>query len=132
MSPVAGPARPIQRLQIGCGPCAAPGWINADRRPGPGVDLCGDLRDGLPLSDACIEPNRDAASVGAKLVAQLIWYASVRTPFCFGFARELLECAGFGAVRRCACGRSASRHAGIVALDNRQRESLFVEAETPS
>jgi len=191
MSALAGPApaRPIRRLQIGCGPCAVPGWINADRRPGPGVDLCADLRDGLPLPDACIDyavamhvlqdlpwpalpgvlaelrrvlvpggtlrlglpdldraidayrhgdptyfhvPDRDAASIGAKLVTQLIWYGSVRTPFCFGFAHELLERAGFRAVRRCDYGRSASPHAAIAALDNRPRESLFVEAEAPS
>ena len=191
MSPLAGPGadRPIKRLQIGCGPRAVPGWINADRCAGPGVDLCGDLRDGLPLPDACMDyavamhvlqdlpwpalpgvlaelrrvlvpggtlrlglpdldraidayrrgdaayfhvPDCDAALIGAKLVTQLIWYGSVRTPFCFGFARELLERAGFRAVRRCSYGCSESRHAGIATLDNRPRETLFVEAEAPS
>ena len=56
----------------------------------------------------------------------------MRTPFCFDFARELLERAGFRTVRRCAYGCSASGHAGIAELDNRPRESLFVEAEAPA
>jgi hypothetical protein len=57
MSALAGPAaaRPVERLQRGRGRCAAPGWIDADRRPGPGVALGIDLRDGLPLHDACMD-----------------------------------------------------------------------------
>src|SRR5215471_15542225 len=40
----------LQRLNWGCGPCIAPGWINADRKIGAGVDLACDIRDGLPLA----------------------------------------------------------------------------------
>ncbi len=163
----------------------APGWINADRVAGPGVDLRGDVRDGLALADASIDyvvamhvlqdlaypeivpalrelrrvlapagvlrigvpdldraiaayvggdreyfyvPDADAACIGAKLVVQVIWYGSVRTPFTFDFAAELLHRAGFHDVVRCRLGRTASAHADIVTLDNRERETLFVEA----
>ena len=38
--------------------------------------------------------------------------------------------AGFDRIDRCAYRRTASPHADIVELDNRERESLFVEART--
>jgi predicted SAM-dependent methyltransferase len=179
-------AQPLGRLHVGCGSRPAPGWINADRRPGEGVDLCVDLREGLPMADDSVDcavamhvlqdlawnelpgvlaelrrvlrpggtlrlglpdldraidayrrgdaayfhvPDRDAASIGAKLVTQLVWYGSVRTPFCFDFARELLEGAGFRAVQRSRFGHSDSGHPEIASLDNRERETLFVEAQ---
>ena len=184
--PAAQPCRPSPvRLTLGCGPRPAPGWINADLRDYEGVDLRGDIRDGLPLSDHSVDcavaihvlqdlpwcdipvalaelrrvlrsggvlrlglpdldraidayrrgdaayfhvPDADARSIGAKLVAQIIWYGSVRTPFTFDFARELLERAGFAEVRRCAFRETGSPDPEIVSLDNRERESLFVEA----
>ena len=100
----------------------------------------GVLRLGLPDLDRAIEayrrgdhrhfhvPDRDAASIGAKLVTQIVWYGSVRTPFTFDYAEEALRAAGFRDVVR--CGFRASRHgdAALAALDNRERESLFVEA----
>lgn len=179
------PGLQVRRLHWGCGARPAPGWINSDRLPGPGVDLCGDIREGLALADGAIDyavaihvlqdlpwpdipvalselkrvirpggvlrlglpdldraitayqrgdaayfyvPDEHAVSIGAKLVTQIIWYGSVRTPFTFDFAREVLGHAGFRDVQRCGFGRSASRHAEIASLDNRERESLFVEA----
>ncbi len=74
-------------------------------------------------------PDRDARSVGAKLVTQIVWYGSVRTPFTWDFLAEVCADAGFRAVARCAFGRTRSRWPDITALDNRPRESLFVEAE---
>lgn len=131
-----------RRMNFGCGPFPAPGWLNADRLALDGVGLCADLRDGLPLRDACLDyvccvhvlqdlaffdvppalrelrrvlraggvlrlvlpdleramgawnerdaawfhvPDRDARTVGAKLVTQIVWYGSVRTPFTFDF-----------------------------------------------
>ena len=59
---------------------------------------------------------------------QIIRYGSSRTPFTFDFARELLLRAGFRAVARCRFGETATAHAAIVDLDNRERESFFVEA----
>lgn len=173
------------RLNLGCGPHPVAGWINADLQPWPGVDLVGDVRDGLRLAGASIDaavgmhvlqdlawaeipgvlaelkrvlrpgavlrlglpdldraidaarrgdaayfhvPDRDAASIGAKLVTQIIWYGSVRTPFTFDFARELLERAGFGEIARCGFRETRHGDAALVALDNRERESLYVEA----
>lgn len=173
------------RLHWGCGNDPQPGWINSDRSPAPGVDMCCDIRDGLPLSDGSVDyavsihalqdlpwadvpkalkelrrvlkpggvlrlalpdmdraiaayrrgdaayffvPDEHAVAIGAKLVAQLVWYGSTRTPMNWGYAREVLEAAGFQEVRRCAFRETGSRFAEIVSLDNRKRETLFVEA----
>ncbi|MFP5305588.1 MAG: class I SAM-dependent methyltransferase [Gammaproteobacteria bacterium] len=100
----------------------------------------GVLRLGLPDLDRALRayacgdgayfhvPDGDAASLGAKLVTQIVWYGSVRTPFTWDFARERLAHAGFGQVRRCAFGHTRSAHAALAALDNRERETLFIEA----
>lgn len=174
-----------RRLNCGCGPCSVPGWINADRIAAPGVDLCCDLRTGLPLTDGSLDyavaihvlqdmawtdipgaaaelrrvlkpggvlrlgvpdleraidaynrgdpdyfyvPDSDAASLGAKLVTQIIWYGSVRTPFTYDYAAEVLSGAGFRRVARCAYRKTYTSHPEITSLDNRERESLFVEA----
>lgn len=100
----------------------------------------GVLRLGLPDLDRAIAayargdrdyfyiPDAESATLGGKLIVQITWYGSVRTPFTWDFARELLRRAGFPRVERCAFGRTSSEHATIVDLDNRERESLFVEA----
>ena len=71
-------------------------------------------------------PDEHARSIGAKLVTQAIWYGSVRTPCTFGFLEEWLQRAGFAEVVRRAFGESSVD--GLARLDNRERESLFVEA----
>jgi len=173
------------RLNWGCGPFTSPGWINADVRPAPGVDVLVQTGAALPLSDASVDlivgmhvlqdfaypdvvpalrelhrvlrpggwlrlglpdldrairayqaheagyfyiPDRDARSIGAKFVTQMIWYGSVRTPFNEDFGRESLRTAGFGEVLRCEFGRTASGRPALCTLDNRPRESLFLEA----
>jgi hypothetical protein len=130
----------VLTINLGCGPAAAPGWLNCDLRALPGVDLQMDLRRGLPLAAASADgiagihgdpayfyvPDCDARNPGAKLVTQIVWYGSVRTPFTFGFLEEWLAAAGFADIRRCAFGES--RSPGLAHLDNRGRESLFVEA----
>jgi SAM-dependent methyltransferase len=175
----------LRRLNWGCGPCTALGWINADRKAGAGVDLRCDIRDGLPIRansldyivsihvlqdlmytdlrpalrelhrilkpggilriglpdlDKAIQaylhkdrgyfyiPDSDGYSIGTKLVTQIIWYGSVRTPFTFDFLEEILLQADFRHVTRCHYRESKSSYADIVLLDNRERESLFVEA----
>lgn len=172
-------------LHLGCGPCAAPGWLNCDLRPAPGLQFCADLRRGLPLASGslgCIAaihllqdlaygdvvpalrelhrvlhpagvlrlglpdldkavraylagdagyfyvPDGDATRLGAKLVTQIIWYGSVRTPFNEDFARETLHAAGFDRIERCRFGETRSGIAGLCSLDNRERESFFIEA----
>lgn len=101
------------------------------------------LRLGLPDLDRAIDayrrgdhayfcvPDADARSIGAKLVTQLVWYGTVRTPFTYDCIAELLGRAGFGAVTRCAFGVTHSRAAALAAHDNRPRETLFVEASRP-
>jgi hypothetical protein len=73
-------------------------------------------------------PDEDARTVGAKFVTQMIWYGYSRSLFVHEFVMELLERAGFAQVRRCEYRQTASRWPEIVELDNRERESLFVEA----
>jgi SAM-dependent methyltransferase len=73
-------------------------------------------------------PDGEVTTLSGKLIVQLTWYGSVRTPFTWEFARELLLRAGFRRVVRCAFRLTASAYADIVELDNRERESLFVEA----
>jgi SAM-dependent methyltransferase len=46
---------PVRRLHFGCGRITPAGWINADIRPGEGVDLCCDILAGIPLDDDSID-----------------------------------------------------------------------------
>ncbi len=175
----------VRRLNWGCGPQPAPGWINSDLLRAPGIDLSCDIRDGLPLADDSVQyvasihalqdlpyldvvpalrelrrvlapggvlrlglpdlergiaaylrddpayfyiPDEESATISGKLIIQMTWYGSNRMMFTWEFARELLLRAGFREVVRCAFRETASRYPEIVALDNRERESLFVEA----
>jgi predicted SAM-dependent methyltransferase len=175
----------IRRLHWGCGSWCPPGWINSDRKEGPGIDISCDIRDGLPLDTGSIDyvvsihalpevpypdlapvlkelrrvlkpdgvlrlglpdldrtiqaylrgnrsyfaiPDEEAVSLGAKFVVHLVWYGYTRTFFTHDFVAELLLKAGFGGVERCAYGETHSPYSGIVELDNREEESLFVEA----
>ncbi len=73
-------------------------------------------------------PDSDAETLSGKLIVQMTWYGSSRLMFTFEFARELLQKAGFDTVTRCAYRITASRYPLITELDNRERESLFIEA----
>jgi predicted SAM-dependent methyltransferase len=78
--------------------------------------------------DYFLVPDDDAQSIGAKFITQMIWYGYSRSLFTHDFIAELLRKAGFGRVNRCEFRQTQSPHPGIVELDNRERESLFVEA----
>ena len=73
-------------------------------------------------------PDEHARSIGAKLVTQIIWYGSVRTPCNFEFLSETLSIAGYRDIERCAFGVTRSRFPALAGLDNRERETLFIEA----
>jgi predicted SAM-dependent methyltransferase len=78
--------------------------------------------------DYFLVPDEDAKSLGAKLVTQLIWYGYSRTLFTHEFIEEMLLKAGFSRVVRCAYRQTSGPHPDIVDLDNREPESLYVEA----
>ena len=174
-----------KRLNWGCGPRPEAGWVNSDRKEGPGIDLSCDIRDGLPVEsdafdyavsvhalpeltypdlvpalrelrrvlkpggvlrlvlpdldkgirayqandrDYFLIPDHEAETIGAKLILQLLWYGYSRTLFTHDFIEEMLIKAGFGAVARCRFRETGTHHREIVDLDNREQESLFVEA----
>jgi predicted SAM-dependent methyltransferase len=78
--------------------------------------------------DYFLVPDEDAATIGGKLVTQLLWYGWSRTLFTRDFTGELLQKAGFTELHDCAFHETKSRFPEIVQLDSRERESLFVEA----
>jgi SAM-dependent methyltransferase len=178
----------VKRLNWGCGHSGVPGWINADLKEGPGIDISGDIRDGLPLESNSVDyvvsihalpevpyddlvpvleelrrvlkpggvlrlalpdlekgmaayergerdyffvPDEEWGDLGSKLIVQLVWYGYSRTPFVAGFVEELLLKSGFEQVRHLSHRQTASHFPEIVELDNRERESLFVEATKP-
>lgn len=127
----------IHLLQDLCWIDIAPTLAELHRVLSPG----GTLRLGLPDLDRALRayldgdaswfyvPDRDARSAGAKLVTQIIWYGSVHTPMTFGFVAEWMARAGFACIERRPFGES--RVPGLAALDNRERESMFVEGVKP-
>ena len=66
--------------------------------------------------------------LGGKFIVHMLWHGHSRVLFTHDFLEELLLKAGFARVSRCQFRETASSHAGIVELDNRAEESLFVEA----
>lgn len=73
-------------------------------------------------------PDDDARSLGGKLIVQMTWYGYSKSMYTFDFAEELLYGVGFRRVVRCEYRQTVSEHPGIVGLDNRERESFFVDA----
>lgn len=49
------PPGSLRRLDWGCGEHPEPGWLAADLKDSPGIHLSGDIRDGLPLPDECLD-----------------------------------------------------------------------------
>jgi predicted SAM-dependent methyltransferase len=100
----------------------------------------GVLRLGLPDLDRAITayrrgdrayflvPDEDVRSISGKLAVQMTWYGFTRSLFTLDFTQELLAKAAFTHTVPCAYQRTASDYPEIVELDNREQESLFVEA----
>lgn len=78
--------------------------------------------------DYFLIPDEDAKSLGGKLILQLIWYGYSRTLFTYDFTEEMLLKAGYRHVTECSYLTTKSSYPGIVELDDRAQESLFVEA----
>ena len=176
---------PLRRMNWGCGDNRVEGWINSDRKEGPGIQHTADIMVGLGLASDSIDyvvsvhalqevppgdlvtvlkelhrvirpggvlrlvlpdavkgfeafrrgdhryfavPDEDAKSIGGKLALQLMWYGYSRSIFTPDSIDELLRKAGFAEVVHCEHGTTGSRFEGITELDNREDESLFVEA----
>lgn len=81
--------------------------------------------------DYFLVPDDDAESIGAKFVTQLLWYGWSVTVFTADFACELLDKAGFCDVAVVSYRETTCALPGITDLDNREHESLFVEAVKP-
>jgi predicted SAM-dependent methyltransferase len=77
-----------------------------------------------------VDPD-EVRSRGGRFVVHMLWYGYSRTLFTADFALELLEKAGFVDLNECLFGVTASKVPEIVELDNRERESLFVEGRKP-
>jgi SAM-dependent methyltransferase len=100
----------------------------------------GTLRMGLPDLERSVDayrrgdrayfqiPDDEARTAGGKLAVQLVWYGYSRSIFVKEFIEELLWKAGASRVEHVAFRETASPYPGIVELDNRADESLFVEA----
>jgi SAM-dependent methyltransferase len=78
--------------------------------------------------DFFLVPDDEMSSIGGKLVVQVVWYGFSRTVFVRDFIEELLLKAGFTHVHHVRYRETRSVHPEIVSLDNRELESLFVEA----
>lgn len=100
----------------------------------------GVIRLGLPDLDRAIAayvkadldyfsiPEGETASLSGKFIVQMTWYGTNLMMFTEEFTRELLERAELRDITRCTLGQTASAYPEIVELDNRPKETLFVEA----
>ena len=175
----------VSRLNWGCGEDPPAGWVNSDLKDLPGVDICCDIRDGLPVEsdrfdyavsmhalpmigypelvpvlaelrrvlkpggvlrlglpdvekgiraflsgdrDYFLVPDDEVRSLGGKFVVHMLWYGWSVTMFTSDFIEELLTKSGFRQVSHCRYQASSSGIPGILELDDREAESLFVEA----
>lgn len=74
---------------------------------------------------------KDSTTPGGRLITQMLWYGYSRSLFTADFSAELLQKAGFVDVVLCEAHQTASEFPGIVELDNREAESLYVEGTHP-
>jgi len=78
--------------------------------------------------DYFLVPDEDAGTLAGKFSVQMTWYGYTRSLFTHDYIGELLEKAQFSQIARCSYRKTVSPFPEIVELDNRERESLFVEA----
>jgi predicted SAM-dependent methyltransferase len=78
--------------------------------------------------DYFLIPDEDVKSIGAKLIVQLIWYGYSKTLFTSEFIEEVLRKTGFDRIAHCEYQQTRSPFPEIIELDNRENESLYVEA----
>jgi SAM-dependent methyltransferase len=73
-------------------------------------------------------PDDEVTSLSGKFIVHMLWYGWSVTLFTAEFIEELLRKAGFREVHHCHYLESSSRLPGITDLDNREHESLYIEA----
>jgi SAM-dependent methyltransferase len=79
--------------------------------------------------DFFLVPDEEVRSRGGKFVVHLLWFGYTTTLYTADFIEELLWKSGYREVHHCSFKQTRSAHApGILELDNRESESLFVEA----
>jgi SAM-dependent methyltransferase len=76
-------------------------------------------------------PDDEMRTLGGKLALHVVWYGYSRSVFVREFIEELLLKAGFNRIYHLSYRETRSGHPEIVSLDNREAESLFVEAVKP-
>ena len=78
--------------------------------------------------DYFLIPDEDAKTPGAKFITQMLWYGYSKLLFTRDFIEEMLLKAGFSRVVQCEFKQTSTPWPEILDLDNRENESLFVEA----
>lgn len=78
--------------------------------------------------DHFLVPDEDVQSLGGKFVVHMLWYGYTVTMFTDDFIQELLVKAQFSQMNPCRYRQTHSPWPEIIDLDNRENESLFVEA----
>jgi len=78
--------------------------------------------------DYFLIPDDEAKSIGGKFVVQMLWYGYSKLLFTPGFIEEMLIKAGFACVNHCGFKETRTPWPDILEFDNRENESLFVEA----
>jgi ubiquinone/menaquinone biosynthesis C-methylase UbiE len=100
----------------------------------------GVLRLGLPDMDKALAAYRandldyflisdeEVKCLSGRMIVQLLWRGQSRSMFTTEFIAELLARNGFQSITPCPFRETKSAYPEITELDNRQIESLFIEA----
>ena len=98
----------------------------------------GVLRMSLPDLDLFIDAYRSGRAdafhvyswdtLAGNFITHMLLHNTIKTPFTYGFAAELMGKAGFRTVYRTSFRQTGSAHSDIVQFDNRESESFYIEA----